>query len=116
LGKAITDNVESLNKAYSFIESLVAEIKQNYDQAVLAYGNAVDVAHRTNESAEKAISATNKSLAFVEETNTKIGSVLDILTERQENLECLTKQIVSTNATIESLQKLESTLNKLVNK
>ena len=116
LGKAITDNVDSLNKAYSFIESLVAEIKQNYDQAVLAYGNAVDVAHRTNESAEKAISATNKSLTFVEETNTKIGSVLDLLTERQENIECLTKQIVSTNATIESLQKLESTLNKLVNK
>lgn len=116
LSKSIADNVESLNKAYSFIESLVAEIKQNYDQAVIAYGNAVDVAHRTNESSEKAIAATNKSLASVEETNEKIGSVLDILTERQENLENLTKQIVSMSATIESLQKLEFTLNKLVNK
>ena len=116
LSKAINDNVESLNKAYSFIESLVAEIKQNYDQAVLAYGDAVDVAHRTNESSEKAIAATNKSLASVEETNEMIGSVLEILTERQENLENLTKQIGSISTTIESLQKLESTLNKLVNK
>ena len=116
LGKAITDNVESLNKAYSFIESLVAEIKQNYDQAVIAYGNAVDVVHRTNESSEKVIATTNKSLASVEETNEKIGSVLDILTERQENIENLTKQIVSMSATIESLQKLELTLNKFVNK
>lgn len=116
LSKAINDNVESLNKAYSFIESLVAEIKQNYDQAVLAYGDAVDIAHRTNESSEKAITATNKSLASVEETNEMIGSVLEILTERQENLENLTKQIGSISTTIESLQKLESTLNKLVNK
>ena len=116
LSKAINDNVESLNKAYSFIESLVAEIKQNYDQAVLAYGDAVDVAHRANESSEKAIAATNKSLASVEETNEMIGSVLEILTERQENLENLTKQIGSISTTIESLQKLESTLNKLVNK
>ena len=116
LSKAINDNVESLNKAYSFIESLVAEIKQNYDQAVLAYGDAVDVAHRTNESSEKTIAATNKSLLSVEETNEKISSVLDIITERQENLENLTKQIGSISTAIESLQKLESTLNKIVSK
>lgn len=116
LSKAINDNVESLNKAYSFIESLVAEIKQNYDQAVLAYGDAVDVAHRTNESSEKTIAATNKSLLSVEETNEKIGSILNIITERQENLENLTKQIGSISTTIESLQKLESTLNKIVSR
>lgn len=43
LSTAISTNVESLNKAYQFIESLVAEIRQNYDQAVLAYGDAVNV-------------------------------------------------------------------------
>lgn len=116
LGKSISDNVESLNKAYSFIESLVAEIKQNYDQAVLAYGDAVNVAHRTNESSEKAIAATSKSLESVEETNKMIESVLTILTERQENIENLTKQISSMSATIVSLQRLESTLNKIANK
>lgn len=116
LKNAISSNVESLNKAYSFIESLVAEIKQNYDQAVLAYGDAVNIAHRTNESSEKAIIATNKSLVSVEETNNKIGAVLNILTERQENIENLTKQIGSISDTIVSLQKLESALNKIVNR
>lgn len=115
LSKAITTNVESLNKAYNFIESLVAEIRQNYDQAVLAYSDAVNIAHRNNESAEKAIVATNKSLKNVEETNLQISKVLDILTERQENIEKLTKQINHINATIVELQKLENTLNKIIN-
>ena len=116
LGNAITTNVESLNKAYQFIESLVAEIRQNYDQAVLAYGDAVNIAHRTNEESEKTIAATSKSLESVEETNKMINAVLDILTERQENIENLTKQINSMSATIVSLQRLEATLNKIASK
>ena len=116
LGTAITQNVESLNKAYQFIESLVAEIRQNYDQAVLAYGDAVNVAHRANESTEKAIVATNKSLQSVEDTNKKVGEVLNLLTERQDNIEKLTKQISSVSATIVQLQRLESMLNKIGNK
>lgn len=113
LGTAISANVESLNKAYKFIESLVAEIRQNYDQAVLAYGDAVNVAHRTNESSEKAIAANNKSLEAVEETNEKISEVLDLLMKRQENIEQLTKQISSVSGAIVELQKLESMLNKI---
>lgn len=113
LSTAITTNVESLNSAYKFIESLVAEIRQNYDQAVLAYGDAVSVAHRTNESSEKLIMANNKSLQVVEETNNKISEILDILEERQENIEQLTKQISSVSGAIVELQKLESMLNKI---
>ena len=113
LGTAISANVESLNKAYKFIESLVAEIRQNYDQAVLAYGDAVNVAHRTNESSEKAIAANNKSLEAVEKTNEKISEVLDLLMKRQENIEQLTKQISSVSGAIVELQKLESMLNKI---
>ena len=113
LSNAITTNVESLNRAYNFIESLVAEIRQNYDQAVLAYGDAVNVAHRSNEASEKAIATTNNSLKNVEETNQKIGKVLDILTERQENIEQLTKQICHVSATIVELQKLENMLHKI---
>lgn len=116
LSSAISTNVESLNSAYKFIETLVAEIRQNYDQAVLAYGDAVNVAHRTNESSEKAIAANNKSLQAVEDTNMKISEVLDILINRQENIEQLTKQISSVSATIVELQKLESMLNKITNK
>jgi hypothetical protein len=113
LGNAITSNVESLNKAYEFIESLIAEIKQNYDQASIAFADAVNVAHRTNEAAEKNIEATSKSLTSVVDTNKNIEKVLNILTNRQENIEQLTKRISSINATIGELQKLESTLNKL---
>lgn len=115
LSTAISINVESLNSAYKFIESLVAEIRQNYDQAVLAYGDAVSVAHRTNESSEKLIAANNKSLQAVEETNSKISEILDILEERQENIEQLTKQISSVSGAIVELQKLGSMLNKITN-
>ncbi|MBR4219278.1 MAG: hypothetical protein IKR71_09600 [Bacteroidales bacterium] len=115
LSTAISTNVESLNKAYQFIESLVAEIRQNYDQAVLAYGDAVNVAHRTNESSEKLIAANNTSLQAVEVTNNKISEILDVLVDRQENIEQLTKQISSVSGAIVELQKLESTLNKITN-
>lgn len=116
LSTAIATNVESLNKAYEFVKTLVAEIRQNYDQAVLAYGDAVNVAHRNNESAEKAIAANNKSLQAVEETNAKISEVLNLLSKRQENIEQLTKHISSISGSIIELQKLESTLNIIANK
>lgn len=115
LSTAISTNVKSLNDAYKFIETLVAEIRQNYDQSVLAYGDAVNVAHRTNETAEKTIQATNKSLSSVEATNNKISEVLDILTTRQDNIEQLTKQICYISSTIVELQKLENMLNKIAN-
>lgn len=113
LSSAITANVESLNAAYNFVESLVGDIRQNYDQAVLAYRDVVTVAHRTNEASEKVIVATNNSLKNVEDTNQKICEVLNILTERQENIEQLTKQISHVSSTIVELQKLENMLNKL---
>lgn len=116
LSTAIAKNVKSLNETYDFVKSLVAEIRQNYDQSVLAYGDAVNVAHRTNESSEKAIAANNKSLQAVEETNAKISEVLNLLNKRQENIEQLTKHISSISGSIVELQKLESTLNKIANK
>ena len=115
LKTAISSNVNELNKAYGYIGSLMAEIRQNYDQAVLAYGDVVNVAHRNNETSEKVIIETNNSLKNVEDTNKQIVKVLDILTERQENIDHLTKQISHVSATIVELQKLENTLNKLTN-
>lgn len=116
LSSAIKTNVESLNSAYQFIESLVAEIRQNYDQSALAYEHAVKNVHLSNESTEKAIKATNDSLAAVVETNQKIDEVLEIMNTRQENIERLTKQISSVSSVIVELQKLESTLNKIANR
>lgn len=116
LNSAIAQNVESLKKAYEFIEGHVAEIKQNYDQTAIAFENAVSVAHRTNEASGKAIEENNKSLKAIEDTNSKIAEVLDMLTTRQDNIEQLTKQISSVSAAIEELQKLESALNRITSK
>lgn len=115
LNAAITANVESLKESYQFIEEHTAEICQNYDQSVLAYRDAVNIVHRTNETTEKTILATNISLESVEETNNRINEVLEILSNRQENIEQLTRQISSVSATIEQLQNLESQLNKIAN-
>ena len=116
LDTAISTNVESLNKAYQFIQGLVAEIRQNYDQSTLAYADAVSNVHRSNENTEKTIEAANRSLKEVETTNSKLEEILGILEKRQENIEQLTKQISSVSSVIVQLQKLESTLNKIVNK
>lgn len=59
------------------------------------------------------IASTNNSLKNVEETNKSVAKVLDILVERQDNIEQLTKQISHISATIIELQKLEKTLNKI---
>ena len=45
-----------------------------------------------------------------------IKEVLNLLDKRQENIEQLTKHISSISGSIVELQKLESTLNKIVNK
>lgn len=116
LSSSITENVEALEKSYRFVQSLVAEIRQNYDQAVLSYGDAVNVAHRNNEASERALKATAKSLESVQETNERIGELLKFLKVRQDNLEQLSKHIHSIGGAIIELQRLESTLNKILNK
>ena len=116
LSDAISTNVKLLQEAYSFIENHIAEIKQNYDQSTLAYADAISNVHQSNANTEKTISATNKSLEFVEETNKKIKEILDIIDNRQDNIEKLTKQINSISSVIVQLQKLESILNKITNK
>ena len=116
LANSITRNVESLDKSYRFIEDRVAEIKQNYEQAAIAFGDAVALADRTNEKAESTLKVVNNSLKDVFETNKRIGKVIDILETRQDNIEQLTRQINSISSTIVELQKIESMFNELVNK
>lgn len=113
LGKAISDNVAALDTAFHFVKDLIAEIRQNYDQAVLAYTDAVNVAHRSNETAERTIAATNDSLKEVEQTNRKVAQVLDELTARGDNLESLAKQIDAIGQAVQTLRQLENTLNKI---
>lgn len=116
LANSITRNVESLDKSYRFIEDRVAEIKQNYEQAAIAFGDAVALADRTNETAESTLMVVNNSLKSVVETNNHIGTVIKILEDRQDNIEQLTRQINSIGSTIVELQKIETVLNKLANR
>lgn len=114
LGAAIKENVESLRIAYDYINSLMAEIRQNYDAAAECFGEAVKIADHTNDSSRKSIDAANKSLEAVEKTNERVAQVIDTLDKRQENIEQLTKSIHSMSATIEELQKLESDINEII--
>lgn len=116
LANSISQNVESLDKSYRFVEDRVAEITQNYEQAAIAYGDAVALADRTNETAESTLMVVNNSLKSVVETNNHIGTVIKILEDRQDNIEQLTRQINSIGSTIVELQKIETAFNKLANK
>lgn len=116
LANSISRNVESLDKSYRFVEDRVAEITQNYEQAAIAYGDAVTLADRANESKESTLMVVNNSLKDVVETNKRIGTVIEILEDRQDNIEQLTRQINSIGSTIIELQKVETMFNELVNK
>lgn len=115
LGAAIATNVESLETAYKSITDFIADIKMNYDQSANTYAEALTNATEANRSTEKTIAAANDSLQAVAQTNKKVGEILDLLNERQENIAQLTKQVNLVGAAIIQLQKLEMMLNKIVN-
>ena len=113
LHSSIEANVKALEKAYDFIKDRIAQITADYEQAGIAYRNAVSIAHRQNESTEKAIKKANESLSLLEGTNKQIANLLDVLNMRQDNIETLVSHINEMSAAIEALQKLETQLKKL---
>ena len=112
--RAIEANVQSLEKSYSFISEHVANLKGNYESAAHAYEDAVNNAHRMNESQEKILSTVEESMLQVAKTNEGVEQVIQIIDNRQERLEKLVAQINELDTTIELLQKLESQLNRIV--
>lgn len=116
LGEAITKNVVKLEHSYSFIDKYVAQLKADYEQATLAYTDAVQNAHDLNASFEDTIKQVDRSLKSVVTTNETLDKIMKTLNERQTNIESLIMKIKEVGATIETLQKLESTLNKIVNR
>ena len=113
LHSSLESNVKALEKAYSFVKDRIAQITADYDQASLAYRDAVSVAHRQNESSENVIKKANESLTLLKETNRQIGALLDAFNDRQDNIETLVSHINEMSSTIESLQRLESQLKRL---
>ena len=110
---SIEDNGQSKGKAYRYIEDRITQITSDYDQASLAYRDAVSVAHRQNESSENTIKKANESLKLLQETNTQIGNLLEAFNERQDNVETLISHIHEMGSAIEALQKLEIQLKRL---
>lgn len=110
---SIENNIKALDKAYRYIEDRITQITSDYDQASLAYRDAVSVAHRQNESSENTIKKTNESLKLLQETNKQIGNLLEAFNERQDNVETLISHIHEMGSAIEALQKLEIQLKRL---
>lgn len=116
LSTAIVTNVEALEKSYAYISDHVRNIKGNYESAAQAYIDAVNTAHRINESQENMLTTINDSMKLVVHTNEKVDEVIAVMEERQERIENLISHINEISTTIEMLQKLESQLNRIANK
>ena len=116
LSTAIVKNVEALEKSYAYISDHVRNIKGNYESAAQAYIDAVNTAHRMNESQENMLTTINDSMKHVVHTNEKVDEVIAVMEERQERIENLISHINEISTTIEMLQKLESQLNRIANK
>lgn len=116
LSTAIVTNVEALEKSYAYISDHVRNIKGNYESAAQAYIDAVNTAHRMNESQENMLITINDSMKHVVHTNEKVDEVIAVMEERQERIENLISHINEISTTIEMLQKLESQLNRIANK
>ena len=116
LSSAIVINVEALEKSYAYISDHVRNIKGNYESAAQAYIDAVNNVHRMNESQENMLSTINDSMKHIVHTNDKLDADIAVMEERQERIENLISHINEISTTIETLQKLESQLNRITNK
>ena len=113
LNRMIETNVENLQQSYSYISDHVANIKGNYESSAQSYIDAVNNAHRMNESQEKMLETIDNSMNAVIKTNEKVDATIYILEERQERIENLMAHIQEINTTITTLQKLEKQLNRI---
>lgn len=116
LKESLTVNVSALDAYYKNLKDAVADLKVNYDQAVRAYEDAVTIAHRTNESSEKMLKEVAKGLKSVADTNQTINEMIKLISNRQDNLDSLRSRINEINASITSLQRVETMLNKFLDK
>ncbi len=113
LHSAIESNVATLTKSYNFLKDRLAQITHDYEQAGLAFDNAVTNSHRQNESTENAIKKANASLDLLGETNERLGELLEAFNSRQDNVETLISHINEMGSAIATLQRLETQLKRL---
>ena len=116
VSKAIADNVTTLNGTYSFMNDHLAEMVKNYEQSAEGFKDAVNVAHRTNESSENIIAKVTDALENMKATNENIEKVIASVATKQANIDKIVANIKELNSTIEALQQLESVLNRIARK
>lgn len=116
LSKSIADNVKTLDSSYSFMKEHIAEMVANYEQSAEAFKDAVNVAHRTNESSENAITKVTDALENMKMTNETLEKVIETVATKQANVDKIVANIKEMNSTIEALQQLESVLNRIAKK
>jgi biopolymer transport protein ExbB/TolQ len=109
----ILETANRLRKEYEFIEDHTAQLIGNYNQSTEAYRDAVQNAHDQNEKVSHLLETVAQSMGNCDNTNQKVIDTLDLITLRQENIQNLVAQIQQMSVAIESLQRLESQLNKL---
>ena len=88
----------------------------NYEQSAEAFKDAVNVAHRTNESSENAIAKVTDALENMKTTNETLEKVIETVATKQANVDKIVANIKEMNSTIEALQQLESVLNRIAKK
>ena len=113
LAVAIVENTKLLKENYEYIEDHIGLIRTNYEQATLAYSAAVQNAHDYNESIEQKIKCLDSSLKVLSTTNANVSEIAETVKERYEKIEHLITNINEMATAIDTLQKLESQLNKI---
>ena len=102
-----------LKEEIEFVTERVGQICTNYQQAQVAYSDALKNAHSSNETWEKALQSNKKALENIEQTNNHVSAVLNAVTQRDEGLKQIRDEISSLSETITQLQELNSILTKI---
>ena len=105
-----------LKAEIEFVTERVGQICSNYQQAQVAYSDALKNAHNSNETWEKALQSNKKALETIEQTNIHVTEVLDAVSQRDEGLKQIRDEISNISETISQLQELNSILTKISSK
>jgi hypothetical protein len=108
-----TTSLETLKGETDFISEKVGKICSQYEQSQLAYTNALQNVHDSNANWENMISSNQSTLEQVKQTNELLTNVIDLVKNRQNEIQDLRREIATIAETITQLQELNSNLTKL---
>lgn len=113
LGAAIQMPLEQFKGEVKFMEEQIGSICKKYDEAVVAYRDALKAVHTQSDLWEKSAEQTAKSLTMVEETNQSLDKLLDVIKIRHENTTSLETQLQHMGEAVSELRQLNVVLSDL---